>query len=448
MKNNPYGRAYIIIAVISVLMMLVVLNLPIKAKPFGDFVFHEETKKVALFVKGDLPADQVTVTWAPGPILFFAVPYILAPSDASDDTFWTYGVTWTGIFITLAMLLIFRTATQFFGKSVATLSILLFFIFPTHYYYSLGISGEAPAFFAMALLLYGWSRSWNLPAEWKGWAIMGSGFLLLILNRPNVMLFFGFVALVLLYTWFRNRPFFDTYARPMIITFAAVFIAGFGILKAASNLAPGAESPQEGLFYYVAHQGRFQFREEPTDFRYWDNLKRGDSKDYQNWVRSTDSLHRVVDSGQKYTAVYRNFVINDVMEHPMYVVQQFFVKAFYGHVFNINSVDPATFSMGPLKGPWGFSVLITAINLVNIMLIAGLFLFVFRSSSHLPYWPFYTAILSLVVFHSLMYMEPRYLFPSKPALYVLAAAGLYRFAWVRRGTDLLTGYLMPKTQPR
>jgi hypothetical protein len=200
------------------------------------------------------------------------------------------------------------------------------------------------------------------------------------------------------------------------------------------------------LFYYVAQQGRFQFREEPTDFRFWDDLKRHDSKDYQNWVKATDSLHQVVANGVPYINAYRNFVVQDVLDHPFYTTRQFFVKALYGHMYFINSIEPEQFKMGPLEGAFGFWLLIAGINSVNILLIIGFLLFVFRWRKQMPYWPFYAVILSLVVFHSLMYMEPRYLFPSKPAFYILSAAGLYTFTFIKKPIDAIARVLIRKIE--
>lgn len=425
-------------------MMLAVLNLPFKAKPFGDIVFHEEAKKMALFFKGDLSSESVTITWAPGPVLFFAIPYTLATSGVTDNELWYYGIVWTGIFITISMLLIFQTALRFFNPGTALLTIVLFMLFPLHVYYSLGITGEAPAFFALALMLYGWSDCYFFPEKLKGWLFMGSGYWFMILNRPNAVLFFGFLILILAYTRLKNKPFFTVYGRSLIITFTLVFLAAFSTMQAAKLINGTYESPQEGLFYYVAQQGRFQFREEPTDFRFWDDLKRPDSKDYQNWVKTTDSLHQVVARGVPYVTAYRNFVIQDVLDHPFYTIRQFFVKAFYGHLYYINSIEPEQFKVGPLKGAIGFWVLIAVINSVNLLLIIGIFLFIFRWREQMPFFPFYAIILSLVVFHSLMYMEARYLFPSKPAFYILSAAGLYTCTVIKKPIDAIARVLIPK----
>ena len=74
-------RVNLIIILISSLMMLVVLNLPFKAKPFGDDTFHVEAKNMARYIKGDVSYDKVTVTKAPGPIIFYTIPYLIASSN-------------------------------------------------------------------------------------------------------------------------------------------------------------------------------------------------------------------------------------------------------------------------------------------------------------------------------------------------------------------------------
>ena len=180
-------RIDLTIVFVSMIMMLIVLTLPFKAKPFGDITFNEESKNLALFIKGKVPFDEVAITAAPGPIIFYTPAYLVAPSDATDNQLWVYGVIFTSIIITISLLLIFRIGTSFFSKEIGLLSILLFFIFPIHCYYSLGILAEAPAFFSLTLALYGWTIAYNQPRKKLGWVIMTLGILFLILNRPNAI---------------------------------------------------------------------------------------------------------------------------------------------------------------------------------------------------------------------------------------------------------------------
>ncbi len=444
MAKNPHRRTFLLILVLSFLLMLIVLNLPFKAKPFGDITFHEEAKTMALFLKGELPASEVKITKAPGPVIFFTLPYLIAPADSTDDEFWVYGISFTGIVLAIAMLLIYRTASAFFSREIGLLTIFLFFIFPIHYYYSLGIIGEGAAFSSLALMLYGWSKAYYHPQLKSGWLYIAIGFLFMILNRPNTMLMFAVLAIVLVYAYFRNRKFLLIYGKKLALTFVAVGIAGFTILQAAKNITGNSDS-QDNLLYYVMHQGRFQFREEPTDFRFWDNTERADSKDYQNWVKNTNKLYHIIKSGEKsYKDAYRDFVIQDALDHPYWFVRQFFVKCFYGNVYLINSIEPEDFKLGPFKGAAAFTGLIVLINIINVAIITGLIIFLIREPHQLRYWPFWGIILALLIFHGLTYMEPRYLFPSKVAVYILGAAGLYRISAVRNLTNRVASYLYPK----
>jgi hypothetical protein len=448
MLKNPDRRVYLAIVLLSAIMMLIVLNLPFKAKPFGDITFHEEAKNMALYLKGHLPEEKVVITKAPGPVIFYTLPYLLAPSDATDNQLWGYGAAFTGLIIMFSMFLIFKTAKAFFCKEIGVLSLVLFFIFPIHYYYSLGIIAEAPAFFSFAVALYGWSKAYFNPQGKAGWMYIIAGFLFLILNRPNTMLLFGIVTIVLAYAWFRNRNFFAFYAKPLMLSFAVIGILGFGTLQTAKYITnkSGSDS-QDNLLYFVAHLGRFQFREEPADFRFWDDSQRADSKDYQNWKKSGSELGTIMaKTGKSYKEVYKQFLIDDAIEHPWLFTRQFFVKCFFGNVYLINSIKPENFKLGPIKGPAGFAFLISVINIVNVLIIVGIFIFLFTEKSLLRFWPFWGIIAALLLFHGLTYMEPRYLFPSKAALYVLSAAGLYRVARIRFLVDKMTLLLYPTTE--
>ncbi|WP_395059644.1 hypothetical protein [Flavobacterium sp.] len=437
-------RVNLAIIIISSLMMLIVLNLPFKAKPFGDITFHIESKNLALFIKGKTSYDKVVITKAPGPIIFYTPVYLLAPDDATDNQLWVYGVVFTSIIITISLILIFRIGFSFFSKEVGLLSVLLFFIFPIHCYYSLGILAEAPAFFSLALAIYGWSIAFAEPKKISGWIILTLGMWFLILNRPNTLLLLGLICLVILYSFFKNKLFFKKYGKKLGLTVLIVSIMGIGVLQLAKNITGNEfSSSQDSLLYYVAHQGRFQFREEPTDFRFWDNEVRSDSKDYQNWVKSTEVLSAVVTTSKSSNEVYRKFLIDDAIEHPYWFTRQFFVKCFYGHVYFINSVQPDEFDLGPLKGPVGYWIFILIVNSINLIIVVGAILFLFNEKNLIHYWIFWGVIISLLIFHGLTYMEPRYIFPSRVALYIMSAAGLYRIHWIQKAINKISIYMFP-----
>ncbi len=425
---SGHRKVYLFIVISSVMVMAMVANLPFRIKPFGDLTFHEESRDLAFFLKGELSAASVQITKAPGPVLFYTPAYFLAPSPASDTRLWINGVIMTTVLLTVSMMLLFRAAVTIFSRKIALLTIALFLIFPIHAYYSLGIVGEVPAFFSLALAIYGWAKCLENPGRKRGYWLIGLGLLLLMLNRPNSVFILLTIPLILIYAYFKAKPFFYRHVRSLAVLFVLVIALGMGMLKLAKNISGSQHSDsQENLLYYVLHEGRFQFREEPLDWRFWDGDNRPDSRDHANWKKSHAQLHQIMkDSNRAYKDVYREWLIADAIEHPWYFTRQFFVKIIFGHVYIINSLTPQKFAIGPFQGPAAYYALHVVINLVNLAIMVGSVLFLFRERNHLRVWLLWSAILSLIVFHALSYMEPRYLFPSKAALYMLAAAGLAR----------------------
>lgn len=443
--NFSTKRINTIIILISSFMMVVVLTLPFKVKPFGDDTFHQESKNLALYMKGEVGYDKVTITKAPGPIIFYTLPYLIAPSSATDNQLWVYAAVFTFFIVTLGLLLIFRIGATLFSKEVGLLSILLVFAFPIHCYYSLGILAEVPAFFSLTIALYGWTIALQNPNKNAGWILLTIGMWFLILNRPNTMLILGLGFLIIAFAYFKRKVFFRAYGKKLILTFCVVGLLGFGVLQLAKIITgTKLNQNQEGLLYYVAHQGRFQFREEPTDFRFWDNDNRADSKDYQNWGKSGGELAVIMEKTHKSSnQVYKEFLVNDAFEHPFWFTRQFFVKCFYGHVYFINSIQPKDFHLGPIRGNVAYWFVVLLINCVNLLLIFGAFVFLFKEKNLINCWPFWAVIIALLIFHGLTYMEPRYMFPSRVALYLMSAAGLYQLQWIKNKVNFIAKFVFP-----
>lgn len=438
-------RMNLFIALVSLLLILLVSNLPFKANRYGDMNFHTESKNLALFIKGKVGFDKVVITKAPGPILFYTPAYLLAPADATDDQLWLFAVVFLYIITNLSLLLIFRIGCSFFSKEVGFLAVLLFFIFPIHCYYSLGILAEIPAFFSLTLAIYGWSLVNKDPDKKRGWLVLNFGIWLLIMNRPNAMLLLGLLFLIIVFSFFKNKSFFEKYGKKLAFTFLTVTILSIGGLQLAKLTTIGKSSEnQESLFYFVAHLGRFQFREEPLDLRFWDNTNRADSKDYQNWVKSREELAiEMTRTNRSFAAVYKEFVISDGLSHPFLFARQFFVKCLYGNLNVISKVPPNQFVLGPFKGIIGYWSFLLILNSINLVILAGVALFLIHEKSLIKYWIFWGISVSLLVFHGLTYMEPRYIFPSKVAMYLMSAAGLYRIHFIKKRIDKISLIMFP-----
>ena len=224
---------------------------------------------------------------------------------------------------------------------------------------------------------------------------------------------------------------------------------GVGTLQLAKKInGVNSNGSQETYLYYVIFQGRFQFRDEPTDFRFWESDNRPDSKDYQNWISSGQHLDKVIAKTKlSSNEVYRNFIIGDIIEHPFLTMRQFLVRCFYGHINIISKVQPAQFDLGLFQGAFGFWTFLLIINSINLLVLLGVALFLFKEKNRIQYWIFWGIWVALLIFHGLIYMEPRYIFPSKVGLYIISSAGLYGLPWVRKIIDKISVYVFPISKP-
>ena len=422
-------------------MMVVVLNLPFKTKPFGDSnSFFDESKNLAFYLKGSTSFESVTLTKAPAPVFIYTPVFLLTSDNPSNNDLWYRGVAVNFILITISLMLIYRAVISFFDKKIGLISFFLFFLFPIHFYYVFGITAEVPAFFASAIIVYSWSKIYSNSIKIFNWILFGFGLWLLIMCRPNTLLILVLGFLVLLYSYLKSRDFYNEYGRKLFLTITLCGVVCFSTLQLTKLFNSGKKvNNQEWLFYYVAHQGRYQFREEPLDFRFWDDSQRPDSKDYINWKVKAEDLEKIQqNTGKSTTDVYREYLIDDVIENPFITIRQFFVKSFFGQVYIVNSITPQKFHIGLFSGPLFYWLFLFVVNFINILIVVGLFMFLYKAKNLIKFWPLWSILLALLIFHGMMYMEPRYMYPARPAIFILGAAGLYQFSIVKRYIDKLS----------
>jgi hypothetical protein len=144
---------------------LVVSNMPAAPSKYGDKYFHAEAKILAHALRKTTPYTDVTFARAPGPSLYYAVPYAFASPYSSDETYWKIAFGWNIAWMIVAVFLIRRTGDYLADKHAGHIAVFLTLIVPLGVYYSFGVSAETPAFVAAALFLYGWARwqSEDLP---------------------------------------------------------------------------------------------------------------------------------------------------------------------------------------------------------------------------------------------------------------------------------------------
>lgn len=426
MKINKGKAINYIIVLLSILFFLIVVNLPFRAKSFGDLDFHQEARNIAGWIHGSVSGDVVKISKAPGPVLFYTAPYLLAGKNADDATLWKFGVGWNFLWLTIALLLLKDTATLLFSFREGWMVVCLTMLLPVHLYYGIGILAETLAFVGVAFFIYGTARIFERNTIDKaGIAAIVGGIVALCSARPNSLLLLGLIPMILLFFYFRKDKAGMTtairgYWSAWLVSVLAMFLL-FILIRQLPGYSNKAN--QESYFIFVMHQGRFQFRTETWDWRFWDDEIRADSKDYQAWQQSSQLLHSsMAQTGKSIQTVYGKWVLEDILEHPSVVIKQFFVKILFGHFLQISSVSPDNFKLGPLQGKTGYYLIIGSINIFNLFILLCAiisFLKYFRTKRFLLL--IIAPWLALIVFHGLVYMEQRYLFPARPIILLLAS---------------------------
>jgi hypothetical protein len=408
------------VALVSVLVYGLMALQPVKAKKFGDLDFHEEAKILAGYLHGTASYDELSITKAPGPVLYYWIPYFIAGPAASDQTYWLFGVIWTAVLTTLTLVVLYWVIDNRLGSKAASIFLALLFVVPLHAYYATGILAEGMAFLGVCWILIGLLQ---YDRTLRFYICFTLGTAALVLARPNAGLVIPFVFVFGLYTYWRRK---DRLSLRPVVSSMAAFVIVAGISLYVRSLPNSRDTlKQDEYLSFVMHHGRFQFRTEPFDWRFWDNKTRPDSKDYQAWLASTDSLNRVAKNRSlSYSEIYYNWVISDLLEHPFMLGKQFVIRLLFGNTLQISSKSSWQFASTSVSGDilyWTFHIVV---NLLNYAMLGLAIYYIYVQRWQMETWPLLAIVLSLWIFHGLVYMEQRYLFPLRPIMLFWSAMGL------------------------
>jgi hypothetical protein len=410
------------------LCFLFVARLPFSASRYGDLDFHPEAKALAGAIRGAYPWSDVEIMHAPGPVLYYAVPYVFLTPGSADYTYWKVAFSWNILWIGVSGLLIRRAAALLAGELAGKIAALIFLFTPFWAYYSFGINGESVAFLSTALSAYAWA-CWQLVGidartRWRAGALLSLGLCLFLLSKPSgsLLVVFAFAAMVTAYTRGSRQ-----YARSLFAWVALALL----LLAAATSVTRlttrgSAGAPQSALLRWVMFQGSFQFRTEPWDWRAWDHIRRQGSADYDNFVEQHAKLQQQsIIEGTPVSDLQWHWVVNDTLRHPVLRLKMSAVRVLALNVFLVNSLPSTQFHVGPLRGRVVYTLFHIALNILNIsVLMAASWFLLARPKQFLQLWPLWGAWMALLIFHSAIYAEPRYLFAGSPGLIVLASAAI------------------------
>lgn len=423
-----YKNIFLFLSILAVngLLFYMLSHSSVRTRPFGDGDFHEETKVLTQYLWGNVEYNSVSVTKAPGPVLYYFTPYLLSGSHPEENTYWIFSMIWNAIWSSVALYLLSVAATRFSANTLAGIfPVVLSFAVPLHVYYGTSVTGEVPAFIGICLIIYAYSYLNNLSAKKAGrQAIIffATGLSLLALSRPNTSLIFGLMIPVLYFLWKQKSPMFKPLSYGLAIALGTIFL-----ISTLVKQLPNTRKSYKQLDYlsYVILQGCFQFRDEPNDWRFFDPSIRGDSKDMINYQATQKKLYQQMEAENKsLSEVNLTYMKDDILSHPFTFLRQCITKTLYGHSLNVSSVKPQNFNLGPFRGTTGYLIFYYSLNAFNLMLILLTLTTLFRKYR----WNMLLLVLipwlALLLFHATTYMEYRYLFPIRAVIVSFSAIGI------------------------
>lgn len=416
------------IALLAVALGIVVL-LPFGPNRLGDMDFYVEAKALAAALKGTGDGQAVAITKAPGPVLYYLLPFLAVPARSPAATFWLAGVIWSGLWMAVALLLIRRAAALLAGRSGGLLGVGLLLAVPFVVYYATGILAEPPAFLGAALFVYGWTSAWKRhefgASGWRALLLCGGGAALLCLSRPNAL---PLVPLGFLYWAVLRRsvqPLWRASATAAGAVIGVTTALALGILVLAGHLPGRRPAGQQGSYLaYVVFQGRFQYRQEPWNWAYWDERRAG-TPDYDQWLNDGRQLAADAKArGISLTQARWAWIRQDWQHHPLLALRMTAMRCVTMNLAVVHSATPEAFRVGPVPGRWVFLALHAGLNAVGLGMLAAA-LFALRAVPKCPMLGMLAVpYFSLLGFSALTYGEPRYLFAGQPGLAVLATLAL------------------------
>ena len=410
------------------LSFAVVAVLPLAPGQFGDQYFHLEAKALAAAVHGAGSWSDVRITRAAGPVLYYAIPYLVLPAGASENAFWIAGCLWNAACTLIATVLIYRAARLLAGETAGRIAAILAVASPLAVYYAFGIASETPAYLGATIFAYGWAK--QKASVTSGFWVACFGLVFLILCRPNVLPVLAVALLIGLAGWTRKSPSLRReskvafgYAVTALVALAATY---FVLAQQRGNSGLRTQSTN---FSEVMLMGSFQHRTELWDWRFWGKQTRQGSVDYETWSQVRGGLfRRSTETLEAFGKLERDWVVQDVREHPLLHLRMTAMRVLSMNVAIVNSASPASFGFGPIRGLWVFVVSHVLLNVISLLPLLGSLWFLIKSRGEiLAYWPLWAPWFALLTFHAVVYSEPRYLLPSRPLLCIMAALMVTRY---------------------
>lgn len=403
---------------VNALTAALLLALRVTPKEFGDA--GEYADAALALARNLLGHGSSGVDLVKGPLvsLYYLPVGIVGALSGEQAMLWAT----RGLNIAVVSACIWLVLERFRESTRSYLAVaLLFMAFPSHVYYSLGILAEPPTLAAVGLLLVASQSEGTRRRAWAQIALLGFALVLVGGLRPNLapLPLLGLACVGLARVLRPNAM----SGRRLVLQAGACAVALvalallYGLTQRPSSHG-ARHTKQEAARALVA--GRYQLRERWWDFRFFDEVVRGDhDPDLVAYRKTLDELRLEEPTALRAAATWW---VQDLVGRPMTAVRVMLQKAAFSFLW----VPYRVLAMlgGGSGVVWtmiaGAFVLLAALNALigfaPVVWAARL-----PRGEFLASWPQWGPWAAVLLFVMVFAMEPRYVFPGRIA--VVTAVG-------------------------
>jgi len=411
MKSIPY----ISIIFLTVLYSMILYNSSLRPKPYGDGEYYEGAKTIVSGQYKNLEIQKGLVS-----VLYYVSPIFISGLEKDNHTHFIYAIIWNQIINIISLSIIFFATKKRYGYKAGILVLIFSFLLPIHIYYGMGIIAEPAAYFFVSIAFLGWSNCF-LTKRINKYTILLIIALSLLLNvRQN------YQALIVILFILSLLSLFVDNIKPFCIKYWTLFVT-VALLSLSLNLLTNKVDMNRGQFKSLVIKnslilGRYQLRDEPFNWTFWDDKIRKGSVDYKH---CTDTLLYFKEKcGENFQncnqIVFFRWLSEDILNNKLLTLRQCFAKILQTYSFYSSGMLHSGLTVN-----FKFIIFHVLINIVNYSLLTLFILFLINNRSYIiNYWIFWGMVIAPYVWIFALFSESRYIFPARPLIFIGAAVFL------------------------
>lgn len=406
---------YISIVFFTFLISICLFNSSLRPKAYGDGEYYEGAKYIVSGQFDNLEVQKGLIT-----TLYYVPPIFIAGVEKNENCHLKYAIIWNQIINIISLAILFFATKNRYGHKTGILVILLSFLLPIHIYYGMGIIAEPAAYFFVSIAYLGWSKC-SLSSGVNQYTILLIVGLSLLLNvRQNFQVLIGILFIPAILSLIIDN------IKPFRYKYWSLFVS-VALLSISLNLLTYKFDIEKGQFKSFIIKislvmSRYQLRDEPFNWIFWEKELRKGSVDYENYEITLRNFRN--NCGEDLQGCNFNSFLTwwsqDILSNKLITLRQCSMKVLQSYSFLSSKLLLSGWNIN-----YKFILIHIFINLVNYTVLILFIMFLINNRSQIiSNWIYWGMLIAPYLWIICLFSESRYVFPARPLVFIGAAVFL------------------------